>query len=688
MLSTQLSFLTTGLLLASATAHAQGVIGQPSISGATLATRCTAANAQFNYSSRNGGTAGPTGIVVVPDGRIFVADDGGRRVLTWPNVDGMQTCQSADGVIGAGELAGPEAIAYDVRSRTLFVADTEDHTIKGFVKTIGGPINPTGGGWIRTVTLGASGQPGNGGNRFNFPRGLAFDSNGRLFVADDYNNRIVMFDPPFVNGQYAADSIGAGADGGFDHPKAVAMLGNTLFVADYNKNRVLRFTGPFNTPDQVYASSGAFNGIIQPVDIGIHPDGSLLVTEQGRQRVVRFQDAVWTNSTTTPSATYAGSLHAEPLGVAADRHGRIYVADYRAYRVIVLNVFVKGTPVSTTTSAAATRLLADLYARGDPPTQRVAIGQQLVCWAYGSRNDPNAWNGAWLKMQQNGLRLPQIMGGEMRDLVTHDDFYGNQDALNALIQHGSAGHIVTLVWHPDNPTWGDFSTPISTSDLASMSDRNTEVGQRWHTQLGWAAAVLRQFQSSGVAVMFRPLHEQNGTFFWWGHDGSSGADLRARQEAWVKMWRDMVQELTVRQGLTNLVFVFGTNQLNYDQVAPPLTYYPGGDWADVVSIDTYNNELNLAGDDRGYQHYIAMIGTGKPFGLSEFGQYFDDNGTGANAQAWDARTLTSRVRDTYPRTAFAIAWYSSFVNGQSYVFALPDVSFTRDLLQDPLIQTQ
>ena len=202
--------------------------------------------------------------------------------------------------------------------------------------------------------------------------------------------------------------------------------------------------------------------------------------------------------------------------------------------------------------------------------------------------------------------------------------------------------------------------------------------------------MLQKFQAAGVPVIFRPLHEQNGNFFWWGDNGSTGVARRARQQAWVGLWRDLVTELSGRKGLKNLIFVFGTNQVNYGGVVPPLTYYPGAAWADLVSIDVYDEELDLAGSARGLRHYAALVGTGKPFGISEFGQSFGDNGTGPNAASWDARTLTRRIRDSYPRTVFAIAWYSS-VEGNPpvpYVFALPDVSFTKELLNDPLIDTQ
>ena len=104
----------------------------------------------------------------------------------------------------------------------------------------------------------------------------------------------------------------------------------------------------------------------------------------------------------------------------------------------------------------------------------------------------------------------------------------------------------------------------------------------------------------------------------------------------------------------------------------------------------WQTDLDLAGVQRGLQHYAALIGTGKPFGLAEFGQSFGDNGTGAGGALWDARTLARRVRDSYPRAAFAIAWYSSVegVPPVPFVFALPDVSFTMELLNDPLIDTQ
>jgi mannan endo-1,4-beta-mannosidase len=678
------SMLIEGGPAVAAAAPPYRVLGQPDLASTTLATRCPGANARFNFKNDGGFQMfGPSGIAIDPRGRVFATDYGGRRVLTWPDFDALARCSAADAVIGAGELAGPESVAVDPHSGLLFVADTLSHTVKGYKRE--------GGAWVKAVTLGREGVAGAGFDRFNFPRGLALDSGGRLFVADDSNNRILIFDPPFANGESASDSIGAGSDGGFAGPKGLAISGDTLFVADYFNDRVLRFTGPFLTPDKVYIASGSFRGLRHPVDLSSHPDGSLLVTDQGNGRIARYSDAVFRALAPAPDETFSNFMGPEPLGVAADRRGRIYVADYRRFRILIRDEFVETTPVSRNSSAAARALLAALHARPDRTRDRVAIGQQLITWKYGSKSNPNAWYGDWLQLKQQGLPLPEVMGGELSDLESYPGFQPNTNALRELIRHGQNGHIVTLVWHPDNPVpGGDFSTPISTANLGAMVDDATLIGANWQRQLNRAAAVLQQFADAGVPVMFRPLHEQNGTFFWWGHDGSTGPKLRARQEAWIAMWRDMVKELTAKKGLTNVLFAFGANHLNYNEVAPPLTYYPGASSADIVSMDIYDEQLDLAGRDPGLQHYTALIGTGKPFGLSEFGQSFNDNGTGADGEAWDARTLATRVRDSYPRMSFAVAWYSS-VEGNPpvpYVFALPDVSSTRALLSDVLIDTQ
>lgn len=655
------------------------VLGQPTLAGKTLDSRCADANAKFNFKNDPdfGGLKGPSGIATDHLGRLFVTDFGGGRVLMWASFEALNACQSAT-VVASG-LRGPEAVVFDPTSSLLFVADTLTHTVAGYQQV--------GANWTKKLSLG-TGTTGSAMNQFHHPRGLAVDGGGRLFVADDDNNRILIFNPGMVTGASAVDSIGAAANSGFDGPKGLAMVGHTLFVADYHKNRVLRFTGPFNTPAETYVATGIFTGVVNPVDVAVHGDGSLLVTDQGNVRIARYADAVFAaGSAIQPGSTFADNMNAEPLGVAADRAGRVYVADYSAYRVLIRDEFTKTTPVDADASAAAKALLEELHGRPAKAGKRVAIGQQLNDFSYEGPSHPAYFYADWLQMEAWGCPLPLIMGGELKNYFSYDGFSPNVNARNKLIEHGQAGKIVTLVWHPQRPSAGG-DTPMAAAELEQMVNDNTALGQAWQTQLNRAAAALQVFEDAGVTVLFRPLHEQNGDFFWWGDNGSSGEERRRRQAAWVAVWRDMVRELTVVKGLHNLVFLFGTNQVNYEGAVPPLSYYPGAAHVDAVGIDLYDEELDMAGGQRGLQHYSALTGTGKPFGLSEIGQSFDGNGTGAGGEQWDANTLVNRIQDSYPRTSFAVAWYSSVQNGKSYVFALPDVTNGKAMMQNALIHAQ
>ena len=143
--------------------------------------------------------------------------------------------------------------------------------------------------------------------------------------------------------------------------------------------------------------------------------------------------------------------------------------------------------------------------------------------------------------------------------------------------------------------------------------------------------------------------------------------------------------MNVTKGLHNVLWTYGTNQVDRSEIAPSLTYFPGGDVVDAVSVDIYNEQLYLGGNEPGLEVYTSLVGTGEIFGISEFGQSFTGTGTGAGGENWDSRVLLDRIDDLYPRAAFAVAWYSSTDNGNSFLFALPDVAGAAGLLTDPLI---
>ena len=102
--------VATCWLVTATPAHAAlGVLGQPDLASKTRSTRCADNNARFNYNVVGPGDTqyGPAGVAVGSEGRLFVTDDAGGRVLSWPDTTSLQACQPADVVIGKGLLVGP-----------------------------------------------------------------------------------------------------------------------------------------------------------------------------------------------------------------------------------------------------------------------------------------------------------------------------------------------------------------------------------------------------------------------------------------------------------------------------------------------------------------------------------------------------------------------------------------------------
>ena len=221
------------------------------------------------------------------------------------------------------------------------------------------------------------------------------DGAGNLYVADDFNHRVLRFSPPFTDNMNASLVIGQanlisgdpnrGAVVGqntLNHPKGIAIDGTgNLYVAEYDNNRVTRFAPPlsdgmeasgvYGQPD--FASSAPNNGGIgpgsldNPVDVAVSATGdALVVTDQSNVRVLGYANPLddviadqvygqpdFTSSTPNGGGVSATSINEEPLGVAIDAGGSLYQADYRNHRLLAYDRDVVGNGVPGSCGEAA-----------------------------------------------------------------------------------------------------------------------------------------------------------------------------------------------------------------------------------------------------------------------------------------------------------------------------------------------
>jgi len=144
--------------------------------------------------------------------------------------------------------------------------------------------------------------------------------------------------------------------------------------------------------------------------------------------------------------------------------------------------------------------------------------------------------------------------------------------------------LVSISWHwnaptdlineePDKLWWSGFYTRATTFDIqATLADTSSE---RYHLLLRDMDAIavqLKKFQNEGIPVLWRPLHEASGTWFWWGAKG---------HEAYIKLWRLMVSRFRDYHQIHNLIWVYTTGDPQW---------YPGDDWVDIVSHDIYTSK--------------------------------------------------------------------------------------------------
>lgn len=180
-----------------------------------------------------------------------------------------------------------------------------------------------------------------------------------------------------------------------------------------------------------------------------------------------------------------------------------------------------------------------------------------------------------------------------------------------LIAHWRRGGLVTLSFHPRNPWKRSAVDDIEGVNLSLLLDGRSAVSIAWRGVLEKVADGLQQLQAEGVVVLWRPFHEMNGNWFWWG--GQHPAKLT--RDEYHRLWRHMFQFFTKERKLHNLLWVYAPS-VNYGESTKPVNdYYPGAAYVDLVAADFYGDPFS----DQLKQSLLALKQLGKPVALAEFG---------------------------------------------------------------------
>jgi mannan endo-1,4-beta-mannosidase len=219
-----------------------------------------------------------------------------------------------------------------------------------------------------------------------------------------------------------------------------------------------------------------------------------------------------------------------------------------------------------------------------------------------------------------------------------------------LIDYWEAGGLVTVTWHAPNPWTGhnahDVRVPGNFSDLYTPGN---PMNLTFNRMLDELAEPLTELQRAGVVVLFRPFHENNGNWFWWGYKGS---DTQPSAEQFSSLWRYTFEYMTRTKRLNHLLWVYCVNRSGFEGSEDVLVFHPGARYFDIVALDDYksNNKHEPQPIQSAYQQIRSL---GKPIALGEYGPlspWIDDP-----SNHFDWLDLIN-VEKQYPDFSYFMAW--------------------------------
>lgn len=164
-------------------------------------------------------------------------------------------------------------------------------------------------------------------------------------------------------------------------------------------------------------------------------------------------------------------------------------------------------------------------------------------------------------------KLPAMRGLDFKD----NDFDG---VVKRSIDWTRRGGLVTICWHTGVAISDYPESKSDDPDFDRLFTEGTEENITLMTSWDRAAKALAELQDAGVTVLWRPFHEFDGKWFWWGKGGA---------ENFVRLWRLMYNKFTNEYKLNNLIWVLGYADYVVDG------WYPGNGYCDIIGSDTYNN---------------------------------------------------------------------------------------------------
>lgn len=269
-----------------------------------------------------------------------------------------------------------------------------------------------------------------------------------------------------------------------------------------------------------------------------------------------------------------------------------------------------------------------------------------------------------------------LEGSEAPGLPTNTPEQNVAALRDSMEQAHRLGGINTLSAHMRNFVTGkDFTDPTGDviSHILPGGDKNAEFNA-YLDRIAETASTTKDDQGNLIPIIFRPFHENTGSFFWWGAAWASPGEYQ-------EIFRYTVEYLRDTRGVHNLLYAYSPNGTFGGDPARYLATYPGDDYVDVMGYDVYEADNGPDNSDAYVAEAVtdlAMVadladGHHKISALTEFGRNGDRTiqpGTNKSLSFFTDLLAAIKADPKARRTSYMLTW-ANFGPGEPYQIYVP-----------------
>lgn len=219
---------------------------------------------------------------------------------------------------------------------------------------------------------------------------------------------------------------------------------------------------------------------------------------------------------------------------------------------------------------------------------------------------------------------PAVYGWELGHLEIDRPHNLDSVPFNRMQQFIKAGYerggVITISWHLNNPLTGKTAWDPAEGTVTSVlpGGSKNELFKTWLDKVAVFMNTLKGIDGEFIPVIFRPYHELNGNWFWWGGKNSTNDEFK-------RLWIFTASYLRNEKNLHHLLYAYNTDR--YSSREEYLQKYPGDEWVDVIGFDIYQRnstkEKFIADIDKMLSTLEAIAHEkNKIPALTEFGEIF------------------------------------------------------------------